>query len=77
LGQAVWVYPILAVAVGSLVADAISLGLAQLVGDAAIGTLPGDLLFRAALLNAVVAAVLLIPARMLAARYVADEAVAW
>jgi rod shape-determining protein MreD len=77
LGQAVWVYPILAVAAGSVVADVISLGLAQLVGDAAIGTLPGELILRAAALNAAVAGVLLIPARMLAARYVADEATAW
>ncbi len=77
LGQAVWVYPIAAAAIGSLVADVVSLGLAQLVGDAAIGAVPGDLLLRAASLNAVVAALVLVPARMLAARYVADEASAW
>jgi rod shape-determining protein MreD len=77
LGQAVWVYPVLAVAVGSLVADLITLGLAQLVGDATVGTVPTNLLISAAALNAVVGAILLGPARMIAARYVADEATAW
>lgn len=77
LGQAVWVYPVLAVAVGSLVADLITLGLAQLVGDATVGTVPTNLLIAAAALNAVVGAILLGPARMIAARYVADEATAW
>ena len=77
LGQAVWVYPILAVAIGSLVADVVSLGLAQLVGDASVGSIPTDLLLGAAALNAVIGAVLLAPARMIAARSVADEATAW
>lgn len=77
LGQAAWVYPILATAVGSLVADLITLGLGQLVGDAVIGSVPAQLLVGAAALNAVVGAILLGPARMIAARYVADEAAAW
>ncbi len=77
LGQAKWVYPIVAVAIGSLVADLITLALGQLVGEAIIGSVPGQLLLGAAALNAVVGAVLLGPARMIAARYVADEAAAW
>lgn len=77
LGQAAWVYPIVAVAIGSLMADLITLGLGQLVGDAPIGTVPGQLLLGAAALNAVVGAIVLGPARMIAARYVADEAAAW
>jgi rod shape-determining protein MreD len=77
LGQAVWIYPVLAVAIGSLVADLMTLGLAQLVGDASVGTVPTDLLLAAAALNAVVGAILLGPARWIAARYVADEATAW
>lgn len=77
LGRASWVYPVVAVALGSLVADVISLGLGQLVGDAPIGAVPGELLLGAAALNATVGAVLLVPARMLTARYVADEAAAW
>jgi rod shape-determining protein MreD len=77
LGQAAWIYPILAVAIGSVVADLIVLGLAQLVGDASAGRFPTELLLGASALNAVIAAIALAPARMLAARYVADEATAW
>ncbi len=77
LGRAGWIYPVLAAAIGSLVADALSLGLTQLVGEAAIGAVPGDLLLRAASLNAVIAGLLLVPARVLAARYPAEEATAW
>ena len=77
LGQAVWIYPILAVAIGSLVADLITLGLAQLLGDASVGSVPTDLLLGAAVLNAMVGGALLVPSRMIAARYVADEATAW
>jgi rod shape-determining protein MreD len=77
LGQAVWVYPILAIVIGSVVADLITLGLGQLVGDASIGTVPTELLLGAAALNAVVGAILLGPARLIAARYLPDEAAAW
>jgi rod shape-determining protein MreD len=77
LGQAVWIYPILAVAVGSVVADLVVLGLGQLVGDARVAELPTQLILAAAALNAVVGAVLLVPARMVAARYATDEATAW
>jgi rod shape-determining protein MreD len=77
LGQAVWIYPVLAVALGSLAADLITLALAQLLGEAPVGPLPTDLLLGAAALNAVVGAVLLGPSRVIAARYVADEATAW
>lgn len=77
LGQAVWVYPILAIAIGSVVADLITLGLGQLVGEASVGTVPTELLLGAAALNAVVGAILLGPARLIAARYLPDEAAAW
>lgn len=77
LGRAVWVYPIVATAVGSVVADAVLLGLGELVGDARIGAVPTDLLTAAAVLNAVVCAILLVPARLVARRYLPDEASAW
>jgi rod shape-determining protein MreD len=77
VGRATWVYPVLAVAVGSVVGDLIGLVLGQLVGDAPIGPLPTDLLLAAAALNAVIGAIVLVPARLLAARYIADEATAW
>jgi rod shape-determining protein MreD len=77
LGQATWVYPLLAVAVGSVVADTMTLVFGQLVGNAPVGAFPTDLVLGAAALNAVVGALLLVPARLLAARYMADEAAAW
>lgn len=77
LGRAVWVYPILATAVGSVMADLIALGLGQVVGDAPVSELPTQLILAAAILNAALGAVLLFPARLIAARYVTDEATAW
>jgi rod shape-determining protein MreD len=77
LGQATWVYPLLAVAVGSVVADTMTLVFGQLLGNAPVGAFPIDLVLGAAALNALVGALLLVPARLLAARYVADEAAAW
>jgi hypothetical protein len=53
------------------------LGLSQLVGDARIAELPTQLILAAAALNAVVGAILLMPARVVAARYASDEAAAW
>lgn len=77
LGRVGWVYPIVATLVGSIVADLVSLGIARLVTDADGGALPFDLILAAATLNAAVAAVLLYPARLIASRYVAEEAPAW
>lgn len=77
LGQAVWVYPVLAVAVGSVVADLVVIGLGQLVGDARVDALPTELILAAAAVNAVVGAALLVPSRLIAARYATDEAAAW
>ena len=77
MGRLVWVFPVLATFVGSLVADLVSLGLNQLVGGVAIASLPFDLLLGAATLNAAVAALVMLPARMVAGRYAPDEAGAW
>lgn len=77
LGQMVWIYPILAAGIGSIVADLITLGVAGLVDDAPLSALPTDLILRAAVLNAVICGLLLLPARLIAARWVPDEAGAW
>ena len=77
MGRLVWVFPVLATFVGSLVADLVSLGLNQLVGDVVIARLPFDLLLGAATLNAAVAALVMLPARMVVGRYAPDEAGAW
>jgi hypothetical protein len=77
LGRVGWVYPIAATFAGSIVADLLALGISQLVTDAAATAIPVDLILAAATLNAAVAGLLLYPARLVAARYVADEAPAW
>ena len=77
LGHVGWVYPIAATFAGSIVADLVALGISQLVTDAAATAIPVDLIIAAATLNAAIAGLLLYPARLLAARYVADEAPAW
>jgi rod shape-determining protein MreD len=78
LGRLTWIYPIAAVLVGSIVADALTLLLGQLVADTPLsGGIPAETVVTAAVLNAAIAAILLAPARLLVARYAADEAPAW
>lgn len=77
IGRVPLVYPVVATFAGSVLADLLLIGLAQLLGEAAALDLPGDIIFAAAVLNAVICALVVVPARALAARYVADEAGAW
>jgi rod shape-determining protein MreD len=77
LGRMVWIYPILAVFAGSVVADVVSLAIGQLVADAVVRSFPLDLIVGAALLNAAVCGLLLYPARVASARWATDEAGAW
>ena len=78
LGRLTWIYPIAAVFVGSILADALTLVVGQLVADAPLPEgVPADIVTAAAVLNAAIAALLLAPARLLVARYAADEAPAW
>lgn len=78
LGRLKWIYPVVAVLGGSIVADVGSLVLGQLVADAPLVTgLPGDVILGAAILNAAIAAAVLLPARLLVARYAAEEAPSW
>ena len=77
LGRMVWIYPILAVFAGSVVADLVSLAIGQLVADAVVSSLPFDLIVAAAVLNAAVCGLLLYPARLASERWATDEAGAW
>ncbi len=77
LGRMVWIYPVVATMLGSVVADLVILFIGQLVGDVAIGAVPLDRILAAALLNGAIAALVIIPIRILTARYGADEAAAW
>jgi rod shape-determining protein MreD len=76
LGGAVWVYPIPATFAASLLADAVSIGAAQLLSDAPTFVVPGELVLAAATLNAAIVGLLLFPARTLALR-LGDEAPSW
>ena len=77
IGRAVWVFPVLAAFAGSVVVDLATLGIASMLTDAAVQSLPTDVMLAAALLNAAVCAAVLLPARAIAARYVVDDATAW
>lgn len=77
LGRMVWIYPVAAVFTGSLIADVVSLLIGQLVGQAGPIEIPVSMILAAALLNSVIAALVLYPARVLAGRYGTDEAGAW
>ena len=77
LGRLVWIYPVMATFLGSILADLGTLAIGQLVGDVRIGRIPVDLIGGAAVLNAAIAAVLLYPARAAASRYAPDELAAW
>ena len=77
LGRMIWIYPVAAVFAGSMIADVASLLIGQLVGHAGPMELPVPIILAAALLNSVIAAIVLYPARALAGRYVSDEAAAW
>ena len=77
LGGLVWIYPVAAAFVGSIVADVGSLLVSQLVTDAVAASPPFDILVTAALLNAAIVALLLYPARAIVRRYAPEEAPAW
>lgn len=77
LGRMVWIYPVLAAAAGSVVADVVSLVIGQLVSNAPMSGMPIQLIAGAAVLNAAIVALALYPARALAGRYASDEVAAW
>jgi len=77
IGRVPLVYPVIAAFAGSVVADLLVLGLGQLVADAVVIGLPGDVILSAAVLNAVICAIVVVPARAIAARYAVEEAGAW
>lgn len=77
VGGLVWVYPIAAAFVGSIVADLGSLAISQLVADAVPAAPPFDVILAAAVLNAAVVGVLLYPVRSLALRHAPHDAPSW
>ena len=76
-GRLTWAYPLASVAIGSIVFDAVSLGILQLVDAPLAGSLPMQRIIAASLLNTVLAGGALLPARILAARAGVAERAAW
>jgi cell shape-determining protein MreD len=76
-GRLSWAYPLAAVAIGSVVVDGISLGILQMVDLPLAGGLPLQRIAAAALLNTAIAAIVLLPTRILLARAGAAEKAAW
>jgi rod shape-determining protein MreD len=77
IGGLVWIYPVAAAFIGSIVADIGSLFISQLVAEASPSAPPFSIILIAALLNAAIVGLLLVPARTLAARYSPEDAPAW
>jgi rod shape-determining protein MreD len=76
-GGLVWIYPVAAAFLGSVVADLGSVAIAQLVADPVATAPPFNVILTAAALNAGIVALLLFPARMAVARYAPGDAPAW
>ena len=77
LGGLVWIYPIAAAFVGSVVADIGSIAVARLVVDPAPAPPAFETILAAAALNAAIVGLLLLPARLATARYAPGDAPAW
>lgn len=76
-GRLAWAYPVAAVAIGSIVVDAVSLGVLQMIDPPLSGGLPLERVASAALLNAVIAAIVILPTRAVLERSSANEKAAW
>jgi len=76
-GRLSWGYPVVAVAIGSVMVDLISLGILKMVDVPLAGGIPVGRIVAAALLNAAIAAIVIVPVRILLARSGAIEQHAW
>ncbi|HEX6654793.1 MAG TPA: hypothetical protein VF153_01130 [Candidatus Limnocylindria bacterium] len=76
LGRLIWLYPILAGFVGSILADLVIIGVFRLLGAIA-PAIPFELILPTAVLNAAIVGLVLYPARIAARRVLPDERPAW
>jgi rod shape-determining protein MreD len=76
-GRLSWGYPLASVAIGSIFLDTISLGILQMVDLPLAGGFPVERVVAAALLNTAIAAIVLLPTRLLLSRAGAAETGAW
>ena len=76
-GRLTWAYPLAAVAIGSILVETMSLLILQLVGEPLGGGWPADRIVAAAVLNTAIAAMAILPTRILLARAAGGENAAW
>jgi cell shape-determining protein MreD len=76
-GRLAWVYPLAAVALGSILVELVSLAILQLLDAPLGGGLPAGRIAAAALLNTAIAAIVILPTRLLLARAAGGEKAAW
>lgn len=77
LGRLVWIYPVLAAFVGSVVGDLVSLAALSFVAGSVRMTVPLQLIVPAAVLNAALTGLLLVPMRALSHRIGPEHRPAW
>ena len=77
LGRLTWLYPVLAGLLGSVIADAITLGVFRLIDAPLQAGVPVDLILPAAVLNAAIVGLLLYPTRVATVRLRPEERPAW
>jgi rod shape-determining protein MreD len=76
-GRLPWGYPLASVAIGSVFVDTISLGILQMVDLPLAGGFPVERVVAASLLNTAIAAIVLLPTRMLLSRAGGAETGGW
>ena len=77
IGRFSYPYPIVAALAASLVADALSLVIFRLVAEPPQAGIPLDLMLPAAVLNAAIAGLFVVPVRAVASRVLPEESAAW
>jgi rod shape-determining protein MreD len=77
IGRLVWVAPVVAAFAASIAADLVTLTVSRLVGEPLAAGVPFELVLPAAVLNAAIAGLLIVPARLIATRTGLIEPVTW
>lgn len=76
-GRLAWGFPLASVAIGSAIVDILSIAILQMVDPPLPGGFPLQRIAVAALLNAAIAAIAILPTRILLGRVGAGEKAAW
>ena len=76
-GRLAWGFPLASVAIGSVIVDVVSLAILQMVDPPLTSGFPLQRIAAAALLNTAIAAIAILPARIVLGRVGAGEKAAW